>query len=263
MSKLLTISKEEKQKILELHSKEKKSFVNEQKKLKTEKEALAFFKDAKEKGCLTDPNLNFNEVWLSDDETKIFIKGIGKKGAKRVYDDFTWEIVDPTETKILNSGTWACKSSTTPTTPGGDKPTTNDPEITLPDDEKESELTKTIKKGLENISPQTLNKLASDAQIGIDKKFTLQDCEDYISIYFRQANDALYTADLENRKKSIYACFNKYQAKLSNNTRDQLRWLSGNQEGAKTFGVFKRYKNIGTINDNKERSMFRLDRNFK
>jgi hypothetical protein len=271
MSKLLTISKEEKEKILELHSKEKKSFVNEQKTQKTREQALAFFKNAKDKGCLTDPNLKIDDPWGADDDIRVFIKGVSKKGnTKRVYDDYTWEIVDPNDVQI-NAGKWSCVEG---------KLSSNDPKdgskVTLPGDnqedktgdnqdgkKKKSELTKTIEKGLEGINPTTLKDLADQAKEAIDESFTLEACENFISIYFTQAQEGLYTDNLANRKKSIYACFNKYQAKLSNNTRDQLRWLSGNQEGAKTFGVFKRYKNIGTINDNKERSMFRLDRNFK
>ena len=50
---------------------------------------------------------------------------------------------------------------------------------------------------------------------------------------------------------------------MSDKTRDQLRWLSGNEKDAKKFGLFRRYKNLGTIRDNQERSMFRLDRNFE
>jgi|GEM_PF-6747224 len=253
--KKLYVDSNEKKRILESHGFIKEQTTADPAKLERQ---MQYFLDAIKNGCLKGTKENI----VKDGDSYVFKVSAKSGSIVTFYSDNSkggniWKIEGTEKT-----GKWNCPEAK-PVVSQQTQKKPDDEEVILPGDGKESELTKTIKKGLENINPTTLKGLADDAQKGIDASFTLKACKDYISIYFTQAQQGLYIGNLEDRKKSIYACFNMYQAKLSDDTRDQLRWLSGNEEGAKTFGVFKRYKNIGTINDNKERSMFRLDRNFK
>jgi hypothetical protein len=107
MSKLFIIEANEKEKILNLHKKEKRinHVITEQ---KTRSEAIKFFTDAKEAGCLIDPNLDFSNIFKKTGESRVYIKGTSKTGnVKRVYDDSTWEVVNPKGEKIM-SGPWKC-----------------------------------------------------------------------------------------------------------------------------------------------------------
>lgn len=115
MSKNLIIESNEKNFILNLHNQEKKQvkkLISEQSQSKNRSEALKFFTDAKSAGCLTDANLDFTNVYKMAGENKVYIKGVSKTtgNAKRVYDDYTWKVVN-SKGDVIKSGTWTCKKS--------------------------------------------------------------------------------------------------------------------------------------------------------
>jgi hypothetical protein len=115
--KNIKIDTNEVQRILFLHENYKNTLLTEQSKEKTREEVLKWFADAKRAGCLKDPNLNYNSVFKtkSDDGVfKYFIKGPSNSmqgKIKRVYDDYTVEIVDPTTGNALRSSRWECKTT--------------------------------------------------------------------------------------------------------------------------------------------------------
>jgi hypothetical protein len=123
--KNIKIDTNEVQRILFLHENYKNTLLKEEikepSKEKTRQELLKFFADAKREGCLTDPNLNYNSVFRTkkDDGTfRYFIKGPSSSmqgKIKRVYDDNTFEIIEPTTGNALRSSRWECK--TTPLVP--------------------------------------------------------------------------------------------------------------------------------------------------
>jgi hypothetical protein len=118
--KNIKIDTNEVQRILFLHENYKNTLLTEQSKEKTREEVLKWFADAKRAGCLKDPNLNYNSVFKtkSDDGVfKYFIKGPSNSmqgKIKRVYDDYTVEIVEPTTGNALRSSTWRCSPQVTP-----------------------------------------------------------------------------------------------------------------------------------------------------
>jgi hypothetical protein len=118
--KNIKIDTNEVQRILLLHENYKNTLLTEQSKEKTREEVLKWFADAKRAGCLKDPNLNYNSVFKTkgdDGAFKYFIKGPSNSmqgKIKRVYDDKTVEIVDPTTGNALRSSTWECSPQVTP-----------------------------------------------------------------------------------------------------------------------------------------------------
>jgi hypothetical protein len=90
---------------------------------KTRQDLIAFYTKAKTDGCITDGNLDLNNFFRVQGNDRAYVKGpsASMKGmVKRVYDDFSWEVVDPTTGKALKSGKWTCKSlePAAPVTPG-------------------------------------------------------------------------------------------------------------------------------------------------
>jgi len=121
MSKKLIIESEEVMRILSLHETQKKK-IQEQTSTETSKapvllkrnrqELIQFFATAKANGCLTDANLGYGDFFRKPGDDKGYIKGPSAKMAdkvKRVYDDFTWEVIDPKTGAVLKSGKWVCK----------------------------------------------------------------------------------------------------------------------------------------------------------
>lgn len=114
----LIINSEERHRILSLHEeiKEKsKKVVLEQTatnpSLKNRAELLKFFETARTNGCLTDNTLDYNSVFHIVGQTRAYIKGPSKSQqgmVKRIYDDFTWEVVDPKTGNALKNGKWTC-----------------------------------------------------------------------------------------------------------------------------------------------------------
>lgn len=74
-------------------------------------ELIQFFATAKANGCLPAQGLDYENPKRMTGEDRAFIKGpsLSMKGMdKRVYDDFTVEVVDPTSGAVLKTGTWSC-----------------------------------------------------------------------------------------------------------------------------------------------------------
>ena len=112
MNKATIIESKEIERILKLHNKEKNAknkIILEQAQYKSKAELTKFFTDAKNAGCLTDPNLDFVNFKRIEGEPGSYIKAISKTtgNVKRVYDDYTWKVVNP-EGKVIKSGTWKC-----------------------------------------------------------------------------------------------------------------------------------------------------------
>jgi hypothetical protein len=112
MSKINLIT-EEKDYILKLHKKEVNNLFEQV--AKNKDEALSFFNKARENTCLKDPNLDFTKIFSKEGTSKVYIKGVSQKtgNVKRVFDDYTWEVVDPTG-KQLSSGRWTCNTPAKP-----------------------------------------------------------------------------------------------------------------------------------------------------
>lgn len=115
MGKKYSIETEEVQRILSLHEGYKKTLVNEQAASaatkKNRQELIQFFANAKSYGCLTDPNLAYDSPYRLGTEDRSYIKGPSgsmKGKDKRVYDDFTYAIVEPATGVVLKSGPWPC-----------------------------------------------------------------------------------------------------------------------------------------------------------
>jgi hypothetical protein len=111
MNKRLFVESNEKQKILDQHKKEMKvikKIITEQSKNRSE--AIKFFTDAKNSGCLTDANLDFTGVFKQPGENSVYIKGVSKTtgNTKRIFDDYTWKVVN-SKGDVIKSGTWSCK----------------------------------------------------------------------------------------------------------------------------------------------------------
>jgi hypothetical protein len=113
-TKYITETKEV-QRILSLHERYKKTLMNEQVASATNKknrqELIQFFASAKAYGCLTDQNLVYDAPFRLATEDRGYIKGPSgsmKGKDKRVYDDFTYAVVEPATGVVLKQGPWTC-----------------------------------------------------------------------------------------------------------------------------------------------------------
>lgn len=115
MKNKFLIEQKEVERILILHKNEKllqeqDNITSNQLSSKNRQEAVEFFNQAKTFGCLTDKNLDFIKIYKSKVKpNSVYIKGISQNtgNTKRVFDDFSWTIVDSTGTQI-KSGVWSC-----------------------------------------------------------------------------------------------------------------------------------------------------------
>lgn len=87
-------------------------------------------------------------------------------------------------------------------------------------------------------------------------------CEGLINSYFEMAQygGQQDPKALDEIKNAVYGCYRKNMRNMSANTKDQLRWLSGNEENAKNILGMKKFKKIGNIRQDNERRVYRLDR---
>jgi hypothetical protein len=114
MLKKYNLETEEIQRILSLHESYKKTLMKEQAQATTKKsraELEQFFSKAKALGCLKDQNLVFDSFFNIKGENRSYIKGPSKQDntkVKRIYDDFTWSVVDPASGAIIRQGSWSC-----------------------------------------------------------------------------------------------------------------------------------------------------------
>jgi hypothetical protein len=112
MSKI-KVSNEEVMRILSLHENYKKSLVVEQTEPATRNrtELIQFFAKAKANLCLTDPNLKYDAPFRTTGESRGYIKGPSNRYSgmdKRIYDDFSVEVIDPSSLAVIVKTTWAC-----------------------------------------------------------------------------------------------------------------------------------------------------------
>lgn len=134
MSKV-KIESEEVMRILTLHENYKKELVIEQSQKRNRVELIQFFATAKANGCLPAQGLDYENPKRMTGEDKAYIKGpsASMKGMdKRVYDDFTVAVVDPTSGAVLKTGTWSCKGlEPVKEDPNKPKPLTNNQQKVL------------------------------------------------------------------------------------------------------------------------------------
>jgi hypothetical protein len=113
----ILMESEEVKRILSLHRQENNKIQEQSSSLstasvkKTRQELTIFFTKAKTIGCLTDKNLDYSNFFSTKGGDKAYIKGpsISMPGmVKRVYDDFSWEIVDPKTGQSLKKSVWKC-----------------------------------------------------------------------------------------------------------------------------------------------------------
>lgn len=138
MSKV-KIESEEVLRILTLHENYKKGLVVEQAQKRNRVELIQFFATAKANGCLPAQGLDYENPKRMTGEDKAYIKGpsASMKGMdKRVYDDFTVAVVDPTSGAVLKTGTWSCK---------GLEPVKEDPNKPKPLDANQKRVLEIIK----------------------------------------------------------------------------------------------------------------------
>ena len=117
MSKKFILENEEVMRILSLH-KEQKNKIEEQTKSSTSTkrsraDLIDFYTKAKTNGCITDQNLDLSNFFRVAGQDRAYVKGpsASMKGmVKRVYDDFSWEVVDPATGKALKGNKWSCKA---------------------------------------------------------------------------------------------------------------------------------------------------------
>jgi hypothetical protein len=105
----LVITEDEKKEILVKHGFIKEQATQTAPVMKTREESLAFFKQAKDAGCLKDVNLDFTKIYSEDAGKTNYIKGVGPNGGvKRVYDNYTYVVTPKGGTGVKNS--WSCKA---------------------------------------------------------------------------------------------------------------------------------------------------------
>jgi hypothetical protein len=112
MLKKYNLETEEIQRILSLHESYKKTLMKEQTTTKKSRAELEqFFSKAKALGCLKDQSLVFDSFFNKPGENRSYIKGPSKQDntkVKRIYDDFTWSVVDPASGAVIRQGSWSC-----------------------------------------------------------------------------------------------------------------------------------------------------------
>lgn len=112
MLKKYNLDTEEIRRILSLHESYKKTLIKEDTTTKKSRAELEqFFSKAKALGCLKDQNLVFDSFFNIKGENRSYIKGPSKQDntkVKRIYDDFTWTVVDPASGTVIRQGSWSC-----------------------------------------------------------------------------------------------------------------------------------------------------------
>jgi hypothetical protein len=74
-------------------------------------ESLNFFLKARSSKCLNDESLDYGKVYKTSNGDRSYIKGPSHSlpgNEKRIYSDFTFEVVSPETGRVLRKGTWTC-----------------------------------------------------------------------------------------------------------------------------------------------------------
>lgn len=111
-------------------------------------------------------------------------------------------------------------------------------------------------------TPSTITQGLKDKLEKVKVDFNEVACEGLINSYFEMAQygGQQDPKALDEIKNAVYGCYRKNMRNMSANTKDQLRWLSGNEENAKNILGMKKFKKIGNIRQDNERRVYRLDR---
>lgn len=111
-------------------------------------------------------------------------------------------------------------------------------------------------------TPSNISQGLKDQLEKVKVDFNEVACEGLINSYFEMAQygGQQDPKALDEIKNAVYGCYRKNMRNMSANTKDQLRWLSGNEENAKNILGMKKFKRIGNIRQDNERRVYRLDR---
>jgi hypothetical protein len=111
-------------------------------------------------------------------------------------------------------------------------------------------------------TPSTISQGLKDQLEKVKVDFNEVACEGLINSYFEMAQygGQQDPKALDEIKNAVYGCYRKNMRNMSANTKDQLRWLSGNEENAKNILGMKKFKKIGNIRQDNERRVYRLDK---
>jgi hypothetical protein len=230
--------------ILEMHSKMKKSIIKEQQTKGVDVQLQEFITN----GCFTkdstvirtnssDPQLQFAIKRVSkQDPSRIRYFYINKKVAEKVGDSPIVFLKDP----------WDC-----PKTENLSKL-----DVTKKD---EQDVTKKEEQIVTLGQAQAASTEIQDILKTVTTNYDKTQCEQLIDNYFTLAQVGGDNPKLNQYKRTIISCNNKNRGKWSEKTKDQLRWLTGNEDKAKGFlGVGKRFKSLGNIKDQIDRRPWQL-----
>lgn len=111
-------------------------------------------------------------------------------------------------------------------------------------------------------TPSNISQGLKDQLEKVKVDFNEVACEGLINSYFEMAQygGQQDPKALDEIKNAVYGCYRKNMRNMSANTKDQLRWLSGNEENAKNILGMKKFKRIGNIRQDNERRVYRLDK---
>lgn len=111
-------------------------------------------------------------------------------------------------------------------------------------------------------TPSTISQGLKDQLEKVKVDFNEVACEGLINSYFEMAQygGQQDPKALDEIKNAVYGCYRKNMRNMSANTKDQLRWLSGNEENARNILGMRKFKKIGNIRQDNERRVYRLDR---
>ncbi len=111
-------------------------------------------------------------------------------------------------------------------------------------------------------TPSTISQSLKDQLENVKVDFNEVACEGLINSYFEiaQYGGQQDPKALDEIKNAVYGCYRKNMRNMSANTKDQLRWLSGNEENARNILGMRKFKKIGNIRQDNERRVYRLDR---
>lgn len=110
--------------------------------------------------------------------------------------------------------------------------------------------------------PTTLDQGMKDMLEKLRVDYNIVACQGLIDTYFEmaQAGQTQDNTALNFIKDSVYMCVRKNMRNFKNDTKDKLRWLSGNEEDAKNILGARKFKNIGNIRQDDARRAYRLDK---
>ena len=108
-------------------------------------------------------------------------------------------------------------------------------------------------------SGQAVDPMVQSLQTLKTQEYALNECKTFVDEYFKKAQLGADDPKLSEYQSAVTFCNNKNRANWSEDTKDQLRWLTGREDEAKKIlGLFKKYPRIGNIRDTAGRRKWRL-----